>query len=355
MAHIVPTNRTNNTALAEIAKVAKSLEKLAQGYDTEIPESDKAEMRKLYDAKFRELLRTKEGAKKLAAEGIGVPLQKFLRQRRQGREWVAVHENYPLGIDCRLDWAAHHTDSPADLTLGNELIGLEIGAEGASTNYVLSKGEEYVKFFSISNRLEIHIDETYRSTYDLVAFAEEKIQDAMGKKEDTYLLSSFDSGATAASKTSTVATVAKKDTLFDAFYEIQKDGKFARTIIAGPGLERSWGSDSYTANTLGLDRVQDITDNGYLGQFAGKNLFFTRYLSARDLSYYGTGHDADYEDLFVLADPDMVGYMPIRQDMMVRVFEDPDRNTFKVNSYENLGYFQIDNNSMFKLRYSVTA
>lgn len=295
-------------------------------------------------ARVAELLKTPSGVLKLSAS-ISQPLRTFMRAKGQSRNWVHVDDDVPIGIPYRLQWATHYLDTTL-LDKDHVPVGVRV-AEDIGERYEFIHGEEEVSFYSVAMHFGINKDKMFRYTYDPLAEMETQMGDAFLKYEDDTWLSAFASAATASTQTTTVGTVCTRALLFQHVYQVEKNWLKVENIVAGPGLQRSFGDAGFTVNVAGLKAVEELTDTGVLGRILDKTVWYTPYLAP------ASGETA--EELYMLAEKEYLGTMPIRQEMQIKIMEHPDFNTMELYGRQNMATYLHNNKAVSEVKYSITA
>lgn len=256
---------------------------------------------------------TPEGRAKLAAS-----MQQPLRNRRDyssvGRK-AALVEQLP-------DGALPIYDKDPEVT------AYVIGEEGENILAVTKPRRVIFPLFEIASNPEIPLTQIRERRYDLIERAQNLAKSQIQAAEDSRLfdvldavsVNGFDNLAAVNPQVNANAPLTPGN-LADAFAQVEKwDNRVARVFVNALDYAdiRKWGRD-----VLDIETQATLLKTGMMATVWGAQIIVTRQV------------DPGY--LYVLAEPEFVGRIPVRTELTVLSADDPKARRIGFSCFENLG------------------
>jgi len=264
------------------------------------------------EAALERALRSKDGISRVAA-AMSNPVKRMLDYKAIFRQLVVVETNYPQGHPLTYD---------KDL---EAYPAIKIGPTATSRFVDAIPERMTLDEFEIVSRVKVPYKELYTRKYKVLNRAKERLAEGVGIREDilgfSLLESAANFGGTYGNTPINEATALSKGSLARAFAQIKNRRLQPKSILVNPigtsGIQR-WGWTE-----VDQDGIKEIRQSGYLGNLWGAS-FFESDLTATNKAY-------------VLADPEFLGWMPIRKDTEITGADDPDNIRLGFVAYELLG------------------
>ena len=258
-------------------------------------------------------INTPEGRAKLAAS-----MQQPLRNRRDytsvGRKAVQV-EQLP-------DGALPVYDKDPEVT------AYVIGEEGENILAVTKPRRVVFPLFEVASNPEIPLTQIRERRYDLIERAQNLAKSQIQAAEDSRMFdvvdavseNGFDNIAAVNTQISANAPLTPAN-LADAFAQVEKwDNRVARVFVNALDYAdiRKWSRD-----VLDIETQATLLKTGMMATVWGAQIIVTRQV--------------EQGFLYVLAEPEFVGRMPVRTDLTVLSADDPKARRIGFSVFEHLG------------------
>ena len=264
------------------------------------------------EAALTKALSSTGGISRVAAT-MSNPVKRMLDYKAIFRQLIVVENNYPEGHPLTYD---------KDL---EAYPAIKIGPT-ATSRFVDAIPERItLDEFEIVSRVKVPYKELYTRKYKVLSRAKERLAEGVGIREDilgfSLLESAANFGGVYGNTPIAEATALSKGSLSRAFAQIKNRRLQPKSILVNPigtsGVQR-WGWTE-----VDQDGIKELRQSGYLGNLWGAQ-FFESDLVSTDRAY-------------VLADPEFLGWMPIRKDTEITGADDPDNIRLGFVAYELLG------------------
>ena len=258
---------------------------------------------------FGRLVATKEGRHRLAAT-LTMPLRTERDYFSIGRK-IIFAEDLPDGAYPIYD---------KDPFVRAFYIS-ETGEEVAS---ILHPNTVAFPLFEIVSAPKIPITQIQDRRYDLVTRAKDKGRSEINHKEDERVFAVLEAAATDASNPNATGAAFFTDTrdkLAAAFAEIESRDLLVHTIAMHPATYR--GIRQFTDADFDRETQREVFRTGILGYMWGAQIVVST--------------EAPSDRVLIMAEPETVGRMPIRSDIVVLSNDDPDNRMIGFSMFERLG------------------
>ena len=269
------------------------------------------------------LLTTPHGMAKLGA-ALTNPVLEYLDYEGISRYFLQV-ETLPAGVPFIYNW---------DLNPG---YAVRVADGGNARAVIMRPRIVEIEPFTISSHNIVLTDDLYDARFALIDRAKERCAEAMRLREDLY---SFTLMATAAGATSyTSATVFNKQMLARLFRVIEQNRLNVAHILGHPTMIEQMRRWQY----LDLDQpaMQEIRQAGYLGEFWGAQIWVNDQITNTNV--------------YTIAPPEFVGWMPFRKEVTVTVAPIPWQNHVTITGYERLGLTWYNSSAVYYGTFVATA
>jgi hypothetical protein len=260
-----------------------------------------------------EYVGTPEGRAKLAAS-----MQQPLRTRR---DYFSVGRKAAL-VEQLPDGALPIYDKDPEVT------AYVIGEEGENILAVTKPRRVIFPLFEIASNPEIPLTQIRERRYDLIERAQNLAKSQIQAAEDSRMfdvvdavsVNGFDNLAAVNPQVNANAPLTPSN-LADAFAQVEKwDNRVARVFVNALDYAdiRKWGRDVLDVETQGT-----LLKTGMMATIWGAQIIVTRQV------------DPGY--MYVLAEPEFVGRIPVRTELTVLSADDPKARRIGFSVFENLG------------------
>ena len=281
------------------------------------------------EAAIDRALKTKDGIHRVAA-AMSNPVKRMLDYKAIFRNLVVVETDYP---------AAHPLTYDRDL---EPIPAIKVGATATSRFVDCNPERITLDEFEIVSRVKVPYKELYTRKYKVLNRAKERLVEGVGIREDIIGFSLIEDasvfGGPYGNTPISEATALSKASLSRAFTQIKNRRLSPGTLLMNPigtsGIQR-WGW-----NEIDQEGFKEIRQSGYLGNL-WRASFFESDLVQNDKAY-------------VLADPEMVGWMPIRKDTDVTGADEPDYIRLGFVAYLLLGMAITNVSGVASVEYDAT-
>ena len=179
--------------------------------------------------------------------------------------------------------------------------------------------------FNIAFNGYVRYEDTVETMFNVVERLKDKAGIAMALLEDTRFLNLIDSQSQVQNTDTTVTTLATRTFLAAVQREVEEHRLNVAAFLGGPNLPRS--IKTWPIQELGIDLIDEVNKQGYIGQWAGVEFHVTNLISA----------SANQEKVYALTDDEHLGWMPIRQTTKVQLVNYPDQMLIGVAVWERTG------------------
>lgn len=276
-------------------------------------------------------LKSPFGLAKLASALVN-PVRKYLDYVPIGRKTVVV-EPIPDGFIPYFD---------ADI---EEFYGTKVGADGVSKMLICNAIRTVVDEFEVITKPKVPYKELRVRKYKVLDRVKERLKQGLGLREDNLWFSLFHTAGVATNTEQVITGKLTKDVLALAFKEVERHRLVVSSVILNPqavsGIRRWQRTDIDEAARI------EIRQRGYLGSLFGANFFVSNIINI----------DATNDTTFayILAQPQFVGWMPIRADAEIIPADRPDDVLLGWVGYELLGMLVHNNRAVARIKFSSTS
>jgi len=258
--------------------------------------------------------RGQQGLDKIAAY-IGMPVRKRMDYAPSLRQTLVV-QDLPPGIPAIYDYDLDEATATLIDTDGSHRVKIghsqrrEVRETRVQTIYRLSYGEEYGTLYNAFKR------------------AQQRVAEAMGRREDLLILSHIaDIAPDHYGGDLTTTSYASKD-LLAAMYQALDSNLLRPAVVLGSpaliGSLRKWRMQEVDQVTM-----HELMTTGYVDNLWGAAVLSNPLM--------GTPVGEAEETFYVLADKEFVGWLVIRQDVQVRVVDWPEEQQVSIVADEQIG------------------
>ena len=271
-------------------------------------------MAKAYTAGQRQkvmtsLLKSKQGRSRIAAT-ITEPLRSLRDYTAVGRKALMVDElpNGELPI---------YDKDP-------ELRAYVVGEEANSIQQVVKSDRILIPTFEMATLAEVPFTQVRQRRYDVPKRIREKTRSEIFRLEDRLVFSAISAAANANSDNSPISVAdnaLSMDTYADAFAQVERHGlRVDKVYMNGRNFTiiRKAG-EGY----LDFETQKELLRTGFMGSLWGASVYISP--------------EVPEDEIYVCAEPDMVGVMPIELDLTVLPADDPRRRQFGWSVFQAIG------------------
>lgn len=252
------------------------------------------------------LLETQAGKVKLAAS-MTLPLRDRLDYMSVGRK-AFIYDPLPQGA---LPYYDKDIDVPA----------IVIGEEGQTPEAVIRGTRILVPLFELGSNPKVSFTELKERRYNLIDRAQDKARQDLQEKEDSLIFAAMADACAINNNTQVAAAKLDRDDLADAFAQVERVGLRIAYIFCN-ALDysdiRKFGRDQLDINTQA-----SLLATGIMANIWGATIITTRAVPV------GT--------VYVVAEPEFVGVMPVRIELTVLPADDPENRMIGWSIFENIG------------------
>lgn len=257
-------------------------------------------------------IRSKEGITRVAA-AMTNPVRRMLDYKAIFRQLVVVETGYPESYPFIYD---------KDLA---PYPSIKVGPGGTSRMLDAVPERMQIEEFEIISRVKVPYKELYTRRYKVLNRAKERLAEGVGIQEDLLGFALINDASQVGGDYGNAPiqedSALSKGALSRAFAQLKARRLLPRSILVHPigtsGIQR------WLWNEIDQDGLKEIRQSGYLGNLWGANFFESDLMTTNKA--------------FVLADPELVGWMPIRRDVEIQDAPDPDQLRLGFVAYELLG------------------
>lgn len=281
------------------------------------------------EASLDRALKAKDGIHRIAA-GMSNPVKRMLDYKAIFRQLVVVETDYPQGHPLTYD---------RDL---EPIPAIKVGPLATSRFVDCNPERVTLDEFELVSRVKVPYRELYTRKFKVLNRAKERLVEGVGIREDLIGFSCIDqaanTGGVYGNTQITESTALSKASLSRAFAQLKNKRMQPKSILVNPigtsGVQR-WGW-----NEIDQEGFKEIRQSGYLGNL-WKASFFESDLVTSDTAY-------------VLGDPELLGWMPIRKDTEVNGADEPDDIRLGFVAYELLGLAITNVSAVASVQYDAT-
>lgn len=281
------------------------------------------------EAALDRALRAKDGIPRVAA-AMSNPVKRMMDYKAIFRQLIVVETGYPEGHPFTYD---------RDL---EPIPAIKVGSTAVSRMVDCAPVRQQIDEFEIMSKVKVPYKELYTRKYKVLNRAKERLAEGVGIREDIIGFSLLDDaanfGGTYGNTQITETTSISKAALSRAFAQVEARRITPKSVLMHPvavsGVRR-WGW-----NEIDQEGFKEIRQSGYLGNL-WKSSFFVSDLVTRDTTY-------------VLGDPEMIGWMPIRKDVEIGGADEPDNARLGFIAYELLGMCITNVSGVASVQYDAT-
>ncbi len=277
------------------------------------------------EAVIAQALNTDTGRVALA-NAMVEPIRKSLEYQAVGRKLILVDE-LPQGALAR-----YERDVSA--------VATYIARRGAVPDQIQEGEEILVPTFEIAANPQVRLSEIKARRFYIVDRAQIKAKEAIQKEEDTNIFAALDAAAdTNGTQIVTNVGTLSPASLNTAFRFVEQHDLVATKIVVHANQYaaiRVFGKEFYDEAT-----TREILTSGLFGHLWTADI----HVSSR----------MNPDSVLVVASPDTVGAMPIRQDITVLPADDPKKLRLGWVIYEEIGIVIVNDYSVSKIEVSAST
>lgn len=269
------------------------------------------------------LLTTPHGMAKLGA-ALTNPVLQFLDYEGISRYFLQV-ETLPAGVPFIYNW---------DLNRG---YSVQVADGGNARAVIMRPRIVEIQPFTISSHAIVLTDDLYDARFALIDRAKERVAESMRLREDLISFSQMTTAAGAAVVAS--ATMLTKQILARIMRNVEQNRLNVQHILGSPVMVeaiRGWQWQD-------IDQIamQEIRQAGYLGEFWGSQIWINDQITNTEV--------------YCIAPPEFVGWMPFRKEVTVTVAPVPWQNHITISGYERLGMTWYNSNAVKRGTFTITS
>ena len=258
------------------------------------------------EADLQAAMKSPTGLHKIAAN-LASPVRKYLDYIGIYRK-MSIVEGWPDGMPLIYD---------EDIS---EFTAVKIGKNGTTRIVECEVERTELTEFEIVVRPKVPYAELYKRLYQVMKRVKERLEQGMALREDLYGFSLIETASQQLNSTVAISTYLTKDALAQAFTQVERHRLRVKSILMSPfGIQ---GIRRWDYNTVDNVAREEIRKSGYLGSLWDADIYINDQVTS------GT--------FYILAEPEMSAWMPIRRDVDVIPADDPDNLLLGFTGYELL-------------------
>ena len=275
-------------------------------------------------ALMTKMLGTAKGRTHIAAS-IQEPLRTLRDYSSVGRRLLMVDE-LPDGTLSIYD---KDIDTPAYV----------VGEEADSIQEVVKGERVHVPTFELASYPKIPFTQVKERRFDVISRIKKKAKDELFRKEDALIFAALDAATDSNADNPKVQTggALAMTHLADAYAKIETHGHQVSKVVMNAAefkVLRNAGRDY-----VDFETQRELLNTGFVGKLWGADIFMSPEVTAGNV--------------YLTAEPEYVGVMPVRIDLTVVPADDPGNRSFGWSIFEAIGISFFNSKSVCKVE--VTA
>ena len=208
-----------------------------------------------------------------------------------------------------------------------------IPKRGSAPDQIIEGDRVQVPTFEIVSYPQVRFSQVKERRFNVIDRAQQRAKSDIMATEDEVVFDLIDAVATDAGKEVVYDTKLTREALTKAFREIEKnDLVVTKTVMNATAFAdiRSWGRDDFDPVTQ-----HEVLQTGLFGHIWTADILISK--------------KCPMDSVYVLADPEFVGVMPIRQDIQVIPADKPENLRLGWVVYEEIGAAVVNSMAVSKI------
>ena len=208
-----------------------------------------------------------------------------------------------------------------------------IPKRGSAPDQIIEGDRIQVPTFEIVSYPQVRFSQVKERRFNVIDRAQQRAKSDIMATEDEVVFDLIDAVATDAGKEVVYDTKLTREALTKAFREIEKNDLVVTKIVMNATAFadiRSWGRDDFDPVTQ-----HEVLQTGLFGHIWTADILISK--------------KCPMDSVYVLADPEFVGVMPIRQDIQVIPADKPENLRLGWVVYEEIGAAVVNSMAVSKI------
>ena len=208
-----------------------------------------------------------------------------------------------------------------------------IPKRGSAPDQIIEGDRVQVPTFEIVSYAQVRFSQVKERRFNVIDRAQQRAKSDIMATEDEVVFDLIDAVATDADKQVIYDTKLTREALTKAFREIEKNDLVVTKIVMNATAFadiRSWGRDDFDPVTQ-----HEVLQTGLFGHIWTADILISK--------------KCPMDSVYVLADPEFVGVMPIRQDIQVIPADKPENLRLGWVVYEEIGAAVVNSMAVSKI------
>ena len=208
-----------------------------------------------------------------------------------------------------------------------------IPKRGSAPDQIIEGDRVQVPTFEIVSYPQVRFSQVKERRFNVIDRAQQRAKSDIMATEDEVVFELIDAVATDADKQVIYDTKLTREALTKAFREIEKNDLVVTKIVMNATAFadiRSWGRDDFDPVTQ-----HEVLQTGLFGHIWTADILISK--------------KCPMDSVYVLADPEFVGVMPIRQDIQVIPADKPENLRLGWVVYEEIGAAVVNSMAVSKI------
>ena len=208
-----------------------------------------------------------------------------------------------------------------------------IPKRGSAPDQIIEGDRVQVPTFEIVSYPQVRFSQVKERRFNVIDRAQQRAKSDIMATEDEVVFDLIDAVATDAGKEVVYDTKLTREALTKAFREIEKNDLVVTKIVMNATAFadiRSWGRDDFDPVTQ-----HEVLQTGLFGHIWTADILISK--------------KCPMDSVYVLADPEFVGVMPIRQDIQVIPADKPENLRLGWVVYEEIGAAVVNSMAVSKI------
>lgn len=208
-----------------------------------------------------------------------------------------------------------------------------IPKRGSAPDQIIEGDRVQVPTFEIVSYPQVRFSQVKERRFNVIDRAQQRAKSDIMATEDEVVFDLIDAVATDADKQVIYDTKLTREALTKAFREIEKNDLVVTKIVMNATAFadiRSWGRDDFDPVTQ-----HEVLQTGLFGHIWTADILISK--------------KCPMDSVYVLADPEFVGVMPIRQDIQVIPADKPENLRLGWVVYEEIGAAVVNSMAVSKI------
>lgn len=208
-----------------------------------------------------------------------------------------------------------------------------ISKRGKAPDQIIEGDRIQVPTFEIVSYPQVRFSQVKERRFNVIDRAQQRAKSDIMAVEDAEIFALIDSAATAVNPITTSTNGLTREALTSAFKEVEKHDLVVTKIVMNATTFadiRAWGRDEFDPVTQ-----HEVLQTGLFGHIWTADILISKKVPQNAV--------------YVLADPEFVGVMPIRQDIQVIPADKPEELRLGWVIYEEIGLAIVNSMSIAKI------